>query len=371
MKRLMVLWAVMCSMSAAQAATVSDCVGFTPPDPNFANVTCEDLCTATVDALGNVFVDCDMARAYQIPERGVCPEAGDPEMIVVSGPGGHDIVAMAWNSMVGPPFVPDPDFCCAIDADAGEVIVDVQAAGTCEDDTLFFECGTSAFNRRNCTVPAMMASPNGVPMTAVARGRDNRDFIYGSNQTSPLYVEVLRAGDSGDFSFNDEVQGLAGNDQLHGAFGDDSLYGGDGNDFIRDVFDGENFIDAGRGNDCVEAGIGDDVIIGGSGNDLLIGGGGTDDLQGSNHSDLLIGSDVAGVAGGTTLYDGDGTSNARDFVDAANTTIHADSDADGSPNTCDPTAAGMAGCTTVLGSSAAVRAAGLALITGRHPMCPL
>lgn len=136
----------------------------------------------------------------------------------------------------------------------------------------------------------------------IFRGRGGNDtFINDSSLDSSAF------GHDG----NDTLRGGSGHNRIQGGDGNDQIYGGDLNDSLRGG-SGNDFIDAGKRHDRVFGGDGNDVIVAGAGNDIVMGEAGADSLFGGNGNDRLNGG-----AGSDLIRFGDGPGIETAIFDAA------------------------------------------------------
>ncbi|MEP3636009.1 MAG: calcium-binding protein [Paracoccaceae bacterium] len=130
---------------------------------------------------------------------------------------------------------------------------------------------------------------------------------------------------------NGLVMAGTGDDTLQGGIFDDSIDGGDGADVIRGR-GGDDSITGGAQLDTISGGDGNDTLRGGPGADLLLGNAGDDLVDGGNSAFSGGGQASARTTRNNTLdesqiridADGDGTLDARIFLDGAVTLVETD-----------------------------------------------
>jgi hypothetical protein len=185
----------------------------------------------------------------------------------------------------------------AVDADTGEILVDV--------DAIF---GGHVHNG------VTYRYPPGTPITV--RGGEGYDVL----EVAPgVQVNVVLLGGDG----SDRIRGAGGGETGLGGHGDDDMFGGDGNDYLSggsgvDYLEGQGGADriaGGHGDDTLYGMAADDDLSGGEGADYLEGGKGNDTLGGGGGRDALSGGQgndtIRGGGDGDVAYAGHG----RDAID--------------------------------------------------------
>jgi Ca2+-binding RTX toxin-like protein len=179
-------------------------------------------------------------------------------------------------------IVDNTRFCCTIDEDSTDKVLDIVLKGTATCDGLHFswDDGSGGDPEENlepgsngsitATIlagagPAEGLSSPPVPGATGCQG----DFVVGSNYQGGDYKDIL-FGESGP----DYLYGLNDKDWLSGGGGDDTLYGGTGNDILTvDHLYGEdgqdNLCDSNGSITCLEGCNGGDLLNGGANNDQL------------------------------------------------------------------------------------------------------
>ncbi|MGH6770372.1 MAG: calcium-binding protein [Xanthobacteraceae bacterium] len=119
-------------------------------------------------------------------------------------------------------------------------------------------------------------------------------FVLGSNVenlTLTGFVNINGVGNTlanvitGNSAVN-VLRGSSGNDTLRGGLGNDPLFGDAGNDVLNGDA-GNDATRGGTGNDTLNGGLGNDPLLGESGNDLLDGDAGRDTLTGGANKDTF------------------------------------------------------------------------------------